>query len=350
MQNSDIPALVILTKLHRLEGLLHKSLPNNVPSEIEQCYTDNKLKQLKFTGELVRLDGLFKSDNLEFLSFKGPALSQQLYGDPTERSGRDIDLLIRLKDVKSALELMKIEGYKLTIKFATPKQFSTILEYYHHFEFYHPEKDLTVEIHWRISSHNNFLPSDIIWSNHNVISIAGKEINVLSPLHEALFLCVHGAKHCYFRLHWVADIYHHLITKDHAFINELVALSKKENLLTPVMATFQLLVQLYPELEEELGFPNEISKRSSKLAEICIEQIVLNTSLTKFEDRKSRITRMRLHHKVNYLFGGVSGWFKGVIQRNVRPKNWETFAFPDSVFFLNHFFSRIIWLFTPRTK
>jgi hypothetical protein len=67
---------------------------------------------------------------------------------------------------------------------------------------------LIVEIHWRVSARlfSSPLDEDTLWDNLQTDTFEGTQINALAPEDLLLALCVHGAKHLWERLSWIADI------------------------------------------------------------------------------------------------------------------------------------------------
>ncbi len=142
-------------------------------------------------------------------------LSLQLYNDFAMRSARDIDLLIRWKDIDRASEILKANGYNL---FPAKKKSSSLNKrLYRHtlydFMFVNQEIHITMELHWSLAFHNYFKKSNdlgleamidyIIYNNH--------PIPILNKQMQLLFLAVHGSKHKWSLLYWLKDFSDYLI-------------------------------------------------------------------------------------------------------------------------------------------
>ena len=63
------------------------------------------------TSELIKVMKLFEENGVEYISFKGPVLSQLAYGDITLRQYVDLDILIKKEDLRKADNLLKKEFF-----------------------------------------------------------------------------------------------------------------------------------------------------------------------------------------------------------------------------------------------
>ncbi|NJN18388.1 MAG: nucleotidyltransferase family protein [Oscillochloris sp.] len=84
------------------------------------------------------------------------------------------------------------------------------LRRYHEYSLVHPVKLIRCELQWSVmETPYSFPPLPVLerWrSNLATIALAGREIPVLRREATALVLAVHGAKHLWERLAWLADI------------------------------------------------------------------------------------------------------------------------------------------------
>jgi len=105
---------VRLIKHHRLDSIFYKlvleqkiELSIELKGKLEQINTLNKIRMMKLTAELIRIHKLFTENNIDYVSLKGPALSQQVFGDYTIRNSRDLDLLVREDDLEIVTKLLE---------------------------------------------------------------------------------------------------------------------------------------------------------------------------------------------------------------------------------------------------
>ena len=204
---------------HRVHSLvyrnIHKYATEHIPAHVELALKKRSRKKsrqmLNLTAELRRLSKLFAQHDIFMLSFKGPALSQQLFGNLGLRYCKDLDLLVKPEELDQAEQLLLSDGYRRQrLDFAlTPRQKKAYLKQWHHVSYYHPERQIIVELHWRLCSNPHLLPSTYLQrmiETTQQLSIAGTQITSLSDEDTLLYLCLHGANHGWYRLKWLCDV------------------------------------------------------------------------------------------------------------------------------------------------
>src|SRR5262245_24769452 len=113
-------ALVELAQQHYVRPMLLQSLksacwdvvPQTTKLELERFNRANVQKSLLFTGELLRLLGLFQQNRVPIATFKGPVLAVSVYGDLALREFSDVDLLVHKGDVRKAENILLSCGYQ----------------------------------------------------------------------------------------------------------------------------------------------------------------------------------------------------------------------------------------------
>jgi hypothetical protein len=205
-QGPDWDRLLRLANRHGVMPLLYRSISKNCPQAVPQewlrrlmlQYMQNAARNMKMTGELLRIIDLFKANGIAAIPFKGPALAEQIYGDVTLRSYVDLDILVRKEDVLRAKEVMLQEGY-IPEFYMDHGQENVLLKYDCEYNFEHKARGVHIEFHWRLtrSSYNLDFDWKSIWFRTEIISFEGRHILALSTEDLLMALCVHGAKHCW---------------------------------------------------------------------------------------------------------------------------------------------------------
>ena len=75
--------------------------------------------------------------------------------------------------------------------------------------FVHPEKQLNVEIHWKLFKSeitDSQVLSDVLNSNKDQIQFKDRNFQVFNNELELLYLIIHGGHHAWFRLKWLVDV------------------------------------------------------------------------------------------------------------------------------------------------
>lgn len=347
----DPEYLIDLVETHRVVSFVYQTLKGRDDADIHQPLTrffeSNKMAQLQLSAEMLYLKNAFDGKNIPIVCLKGPALGLELYGDPTARSSRDLDFLIEKKDIEKSIELLISLGYVSQIRYQTVKQYQALITHFHHLVFSHFEKDILLELHWELSTVKKMNLGTSLWAKLRSIPFQHLKLSILHENHNLLYLCVHGAKHGYFRLQWAKDVHSYLKKYEKEEIQLTTYLLAAEKNLEPVvLSSFQLINTLFgQEIHPDLHTKYENSRKSIRLHTLFLRQIRDNTSPQKSFTPKARFQRFWNRHRINFLIGGFPDLLRGMIGRNVRPQNWAIFVFPDRWFFLNQWFSRFIWLY-----
>jgi hypothetical protein len=190
---------------------LHARAPEKVPPKVYEKLREQfrRISALNvyLSGELRRLLKLFATHEIEAVPYKGPALAAKAYGNIALRHFGDLDILVRQRDVLRVMELLVAEGYALHPPLNRVQQ-ALMLRTQCNLPFTRDGRRLIVEIHWRVSARlfSSPLEEESLWENTSLDSFEGTTIKTLAPEDLLLSLCVHGAKHLWERLSWIADI------------------------------------------------------------------------------------------------------------------------------------------------
>lgn len=200
---------------HSLVPLLYYHLHNHAPEKVPPAIYEKLREQFRkisalnvyLSGELRRLLKLFATHEIDAVPYKGPALAAQAYGNISLRHFGDLDILVRQSDVLRVKELLVARGYELHPQLNVVQQ-ALMLRTQCNLPFTRDRHRLIVEIHWRVSARLFSAPLDpeSLWKNVKLDTFEGMTIKTLAPEDLLLSLCVHGAKHLWERLSWIADI------------------------------------------------------------------------------------------------------------------------------------------------
>ncbi|MGB2593053.1 MAG: nucleotidyltransferase family protein [Candidatus Acidiferrum sp.] len=208
----DWPRALDLAEKHSVVGLVAMRLQElgeaSIPPEIFQVLRERQREQvlftLRLTAEMFRLFDCFAAAGLAALVTKGPVLSQRSYGDPGSRQYGDLDLIARDKDMLRATELMTGLDYLPRVPLASIQAKKAPGEY----AFRHASTRLLVEFHTEVTFryHPRQLPVEKLFERQTREKIDGREIPALSPEDELVLICIHGGKHFWEQLSYIADV------------------------------------------------------------------------------------------------------------------------------------------------
>ena len=212
LQSADWARLLILAEAHGVSGHLAAGLrdleKNLVPPEIRQSLVDRQRAQIflsmRLTAELFRILDLFTTEGIDALVIKGPALAARAYADSATRSYGDLDLLVRQRDIRRATELMCAAGFAPAVPLTAIDAGKIPGQYL----FSKPDSQLIVELHndRTLRYFPRRLPLEEFFARQIRVELDGREVPALSVEDELVLICIHGAKHLWERLMWIADV------------------------------------------------------------------------------------------------------------------------------------------------
>jgi len=278
----------------------------SVKEKLAFLYKRNTLQMLKLSGEMSRVNKLLAEKNIKTLFLKGPVVAQDLYGDISLRTSSDLDFLIPINQLDNAERLLVEQGYE------KDDYIETVLNdwrfRHHHVTYFHPQKQLKLEIHWRLHPGPGKETSfHDLWKRKRESVAMGSPIYYLGKEDLFHYLVIHGARHGWSRLRWLDDIQQ--IVKQPLNWDLVYKLSKTNHHLHIVgqalILSSQLLnVKISDEMRRFVG--REKSYSLAQDAIFYLERMVnlhtypLPADVANFHQRHS-ISLMSLHQKALYL-------------------------------------------------
>src|SRR6267378_2353616 len=188
----------------RVKHLDHALIPPEVRDKLRELQRAQAFFTLELTAELFRLLEHFANASIQVLITKGPALAVRCYGEPGMRQYGDLDLVVREADIRRATQAMLDFAYEPRISLTAIDAKKAVGEY----TFLKAGTDLLVEFHTECTFRYHPRPLQIekLFERSAYVVIDGREVPVLSLEDELVLICVHGAKHFWERLMWIADV------------------------------------------------------------------------------------------------------------------------------------------------
>ena len=325
-------------------------IPADVYLVLKTRSHDKKRQMLKLTAELVRLSKLFAQHDIFMLSFKGPALSQQLFGDLGLRYSKDLDLLIKPQDLDRAEQLLLSNGYtrQLPDFVLTPRQKKAYLKYRQHVSYYHHGRQTLVEVHWRLCSNPHFLSPEYaeqMIETTQQVTIAGTQMTSLSDEDTLLYLCLHGANHGWYRLKWLCDVAQFL-HREHreqtinwqAWVENVIRLSLHRPVAQALLLAHHLFDAPLPPATHPLTAENQIVPQ---LVTHAIQMLMLSKeelfAVGRLNAFRHLSYRMKLKADLRYQWSDFSRIWYFV-------NDWKTYPLPDVLFPLYYILGPFSWL------
>jgi hypothetical protein len=202
--NSDaIPALAVDTP-NTNSDLNSRNASAGWPLTLTEILRAQTFFTLRMSAELFRLEERFVAGGIAMMVVKGPALAVQAYGDAAMRKYGDLDFLVRDRDIAASTQLMIDAGYAAEIPLSTIAAGKIPGQYM----FRQAATKLLVELHSNrtMRYYPRPLPLDKLFARQARVNIEGRTIPAPSAEDHLIIICVHGAKHFWEKLLWVADV------------------------------------------------------------------------------------------------------------------------------------------------
>jgi len=233
--------------LHNRHQLSYRQIDAVTSSNHNHLYAEDVVSNMRLIRELLMIIEELKMDNVQFALLKGPALSQRIYNDSSVRICHDIDLFIPFHQIVLVFELLSKRGY-LTEKEFSQNEENLLFLFYHNkdLKFFHPEKKVVVEVHWRLFTYDLVSKTDdpsFFDSYTEESQVEGKLVFVLKREFELLYILMHGATHKWVMLKWMLDVSDFL--KNVPFSEEEFSQLVKIHKAQRVMALYNILASKY---------------------------------------------------------------------------------------------------------
>jgi hypothetical protein len=200
---------------HKLAPVVYEQIRDADPGwvakeqqeSLAQMARDSAKRNLAFLNEMLHLYGLFEKAGIPAIPFKGPALAWLAYRNFTHRTCVDLDFVLPQRCIPEAVSFLQSNGYNpqfnpaevhAGLHGAAPGQYA----------FTRKGRQLSVELHTErtLRYFSRSLNLDELNSRTIPLEIGGQVIRAFSAEDQLVMLCVHGAKHFWERISWIADI------------------------------------------------------------------------------------------------------------------------------------------------
>lgn len=312
-----------------------QSVPDGTMNQLHARFIRNAGRNFFLTERLLKLLNLLQEQNILAIPFKGPVLAESAYGNLVLRHFVDLDILIHKRDVPKTLRLLESNGHRPEVKLNN-EQIRAYLETEYSFAAISECGRVNVEIHWEMTGRYSSFPFDLefVQDRLELSTLAGKKVLQLSPEDLLLYLCLHGAKHCWGVLDWIcslAELVRSRPTMDWTQVTDLAKKMKCERI------TFLGLFLTSDFLGAPL--PGDIRKRVE--ADASIRRIASEVYLNLFQRSGEFSKNQRnpdfssLHIKMRDRFLEKARYSLSLALKPTR-QDWRIFPLPAHLSFLHY--------------
>jgi len=329
----DWTAVLHGARRHRVSGLVLPALqacggvPPAVTDALRDAATDNARRCLVQAAETAGLARRFAAAGVRVIVLKGVALSQQLYGDLSVRGAGDIDLLVDPADFWTADGILAAAGYRVDGGPISPARRTAGLRLIRDLTYRHESRGTLVELHQRLTANPHRMPCDfdMLWRDRTETTLAGAAIATLPTRVLPLYLCIHGAHHCWERLCWLADLA--MLLKDGGTAATALADAEDAGLGAPMRLTMALCRDWL-----DVPTPSDVDARRFTMRFFGGARWLVEPPRGSLAWLRRELWRRR------YLYSLKKGWshrWNEVRADLANPVDWQVFPLPD----------RLLWLY-----
>ena len=190
---------------HHLTTIASEELPPLWLDQLREEFRINSRRNLFLTAELFRVLDAFARNGIPAVPHKGPALAALAFGDIALRQFADLDLVLRHSEISAAHKILLDFGYRSEIQWQGAPDPRKVPG---HYAYRSASGHINIELH--TASTMRYLPKPLPLSallpHLQSVRMSGREISTFAAEDALPLLCVHGAKHRWDQLSWIADI------------------------------------------------------------------------------------------------------------------------------------------------
>jgi len=203
-----------VTRRHRVYAQVHDALtragvavPQRVAGKLADAARQAGMSALTMAREATRLQDAFDAAGCPALFVKGSSLAMLAYGELGLKWAWDIDLLTTPAAAAQGRTILEGLGYVLVEpEGMDARQFALFLTLGKECVFVHAETRIAVELHWKLVDNPYLLTGVDALSPTRTVPIGGRALRTLDGPALLAYLLVHGTRHAWSRLKWLADV------------------------------------------------------------------------------------------------------------------------------------------------
>lgn len=305
-----------------LKGITN--VPENVKTFFKKHNREIAALNMRMTAELLAVTRQLGAHGIDVFAFKGPVLSQMLYGGVVQRQYADLDILIDEHVLSECVELLSAHGYE----YEHPSGFLKnrfLLRNVKDIVITNQKKSVHLEIHWKLFMGRLFQKVDHkrLLDGPRRVLIQEEPIMTLNTNVLMLYLLSHGSKHLWERLEWIADIDRLCRMEPDIEWNRIEMMADEMEIRPFLFLGMEVCRQVF-----DTPFPTDIMQKIRN-----DQRIVSAASILCDRIRADRIHDID-EYMENYFYLGINAsipWVSRVLSRFYRPSIHDiyTINLPD---------------------
>jgi hypothetical protein len=193
---------------HRLlESADRVTLPSQVKARLRTEFQANLLRNFSLLEEIRRILPAWREEGIAAIPYKGPVLGEQLWGSFALRECSDLDFLVPRAKVDRAGDVLRGLGY-VSVAPVQDALRGAVIRNASEEQFRHCESSILLELQWAPAPRTLAVRYDepALWRRITHMAVGGETVNVPSAEDLVGLLVIHGWKHNWAKLIWIADL------------------------------------------------------------------------------------------------------------------------------------------------
>jgi hypothetical protein len=189
----------------RIDGPGAEDVEPGWRERLREEWIRNSCRNLLLVSELARVLAALEACAVLATPYKGPVLAEQVYGDLALRQFTDLDVIVPQRQIVAAHSAVVKAGYHPVLAESGPPQADRNIPGQY---AYTNESGTRLELHTEATLRYFPRPFNLeaLCERRQMISLAGRRVPSFSMEDTLILLSVHGSKHFWERLAWIADI------------------------------------------------------------------------------------------------------------------------------------------------
>lgn len=206
---SDLSGLAAAARFHRISGYVLRGvtgLSPEVTAALQQDVDEAVATHLRALADHRRVEALLTAAGVEHLVVKGPVLAEHHHGGPDLRAYRDLDLLVRGRDLRVAWTALAAAGLGVV-----DRNWDLLTEAVAGEVHLVAPFGTAIDLHWALVFRNSLrqvFPIDVeeLFTAARDVAVGTGTMRTLDPADTLLHLCLHAAQSGASRLVWLQDV------------------------------------------------------------------------------------------------------------------------------------------------
>ncbi len=296
---------------------ISNAIPARVCLTLKHNLYANIARNTIFGREMINVVRALGAAGIEALPHKGPVLARLAYEDYWLRNYCDLDILIRKSDYPAAGKVLENLDYEALAPSGDLQEFG--LNSTNQVGFYNRKTGIIVDLQWALMPawRADALDFDRCWERAVPLAINGGDIRTLGREDMIFVLAIHGSKHLWSRIEWIASF----VSFFEAYgpqihLEELVRRGRVEGQLAMLLLGFWLAREL---LGTETRMPLEEERRIREVGEIICGHLLEGSEdeMLNPVKRFSLVSRLSLGGRTS-----VRQWAQVVMQPTLADWEW----------------------------